>query len=204
MRRQGIECIDDVFLFSGWNGAKVMPGDYQARVTIGETEETVPITLLPDPRNDATTAQYDTLESKIVEGTNLFNEIILTLDKARTARAQVQKLMTSHASSEEFKTHAIATIDQITEWEKLITQVYFQVLEDEDAWPSMLEVQVKHVVDVMDGAGAPVANGALQRLADLQSEWALLKAELAAIKSNHIEPINSWAKTNNIRYVVSP
>lgn len=100
--------------------------------------------------------------------------------------------------------NAVIAIDQISEWEKMITQVYFQVLEDEDAWPSMLEVQVKHVVDVMDSAGAPVAKGALQRLDDLQDEWAALKAELDAIKSNHIEPINDWANSNNVRYVVSP
>ncbi|MDG1996433.1 MAG: hypothetical protein P8J14_08065, partial [Emcibacteraceae bacterium] len=204
MRRNGIECIDDVFLFSGWNGAKVMPGDYQARITIGDTQEIVAVKLLADPRNDATTAQYDTLEGKITEGTSLFNEIILTLDNARTARSQVQGLMMDHSGNDSLMAHAVTAVDQITEWEKLITQVYFQVLEDEDAWPSMLEVQVKHVVDVMDGAGAPVANGALQRLEDLQGEWGVLKAELAAIKSNHIEPINNWAKTNDIRYVVSP
>ncbi|MDG1859633.1 MAG: hypothetical protein P8I94_11045, partial [Emcibacteraceae bacterium] len=204
MRRQGIHCIDDVFLFSGWNGAKVMPGEYQARVSIGGTEETVTFTLLPDPRNDASTAEYNILEDKIVEGTNLFNEIISTLDNTRTARSQVQDLMADHGNNSELMAHAVAAVDQINEWEKLITQVYFQVLEDEDAWPSMLEVQVKHVVDVMDGAGAPIANGALQRLEDLQGEWIARKAELDSIKSNHLESINNWANSNNVRYVVAP
>lgn len=204
MRRQGIMCIDDLFMFSGWSGAKVMPGSYQARISIGDAQETVAFELQADPRNDATTAEYDVLEGKLVEGTNLFNEIIGSLDNARKARAQIKGLMATNGGNQDLIAHAVPAIDQINQWEKLITQVYFQVLEDEDAWPSMIDVQVKHVVDVMDSAGAPIANGALQRLEDLQGEWATLKASLDAIKSNHIEPVNDWANSNNVRYVVAP
>jgi len=204
MRRQGILCIDDLFMFSGWNGAKVMPGDYQARITIGDFEETVSFSLLADPRNDATGQQYDLLEGKIVEGTALFNEILATLDNTRKARSQIKALMAEHGDNEELMASAIPAIDQIGEWEKQITQIYFQVLEDEDAWPSMIDVQVKHVVDVMDSAGVPVANGALQRLEDLKVEWSDLKAALSAINSGLIEPIDSWAAANNLRYIVSP
>ena len=204
MRRLGISCIDNVFMFSGWNGAKVIPGDYQARISIGDHEETVAIKLLPDPRNDASMADYNILEAKIVESTNLLNEILATLDTARTARNQIKVLMMENSGDDDLTIQAVSTIDKINQWEKEITQVYFQVLEDEDAWPSKLEVQVKHVVDVMDGAGAPVANGALQRLNDVSAEWAERKAELARITSSGIEPINAWAKRNNIKHVVSP
>jgi photosystem II stability/assembly factor-like uncharacterized protein len=204
MRRDGINCIDDVFMFSGWNGAKVMPGNYQARISIGDFEETVDIELLPDPRNDATDAEYNVLEARIVEGTSLLNEILMTLDNARKARSQIKALMADYSGDSDLVMQGTIAIDQISEWEKKIDQVYFQVLEDEDAWPSMLNVQVKHVVDVMDGAGAPVARGALDRLADVTTEWQQLKAELASINAQHIEPINSWAEANNVRHVISP
>lgn len=204
MRREGIMCINDVFLFSGWNGAKVVPGDYQARISIGDHEETVAIQLLPDPRDSASTEEYGFLEGKVVEGTNLLNEILGDLDDARKARHQIKALMTDNYGNDELITLGTDAINRIGEWEKLITQVYFQVLEDEDAWPSMLEVQVKHVVDVMDGAGAPVANGALQRLEDVKAEWAERKAELSNITSNNIAPINEWATRNNISHVVLP
>ncbi|MCC3860400.1 WD40/YVTN/BNR-like repeat-containing protein [Pseudemcibacter aquimaris] len=201
MRRHGLICIDNVFMFSGWNGAKVMPGEYQARISIGDASETVPFELLPDPRDNATTTEYEFLETKLVEGTNLFNEIIVALDNTRKARAQVKALMKDHA---DLMSRGNAAIEQIDTWEKLIDQVYFQVLEDEDAWPSMLDVQVKHVVDVMDGAGAPVARGALDRLSDLQGQWMARKAELDAIKRDHLDPINAWAEQNGVRHVVSP
>jgi hypothetical protein len=204
MRRDGILCIDDVFMFSGWNGAKVMPGEYQARISIGDYEETVAVELQPDPRDSATKAEYDFLETKLVEGTNLLNEILLTLDNTRKARSQIKGLMAKYGENQDLMAHAIPAIDQINEWEKLIDQVYFQVLEDEDAWPSMLDVQVKHVVGVMDSAGAPVAKGALDRLADLQMQWSERKTELNAVTDNHIKAIDAWAKTNNINHVIIP
>ncbi len=204
MRRHGIMCIEDILIFPGFNGAKVMPGDYQARISIGDHEETVSFQLLPDPRDNATKEQYDFLESKIVEGTNLMNEILATLDTTRKARSQIKSLMDDYAENDDLVVQATVAIDQINEWEKEITQVYFQVLEDEDAWPSKLETQVKHVIDVMDGAGAPVAEGALQRLEDLKIQWRDRKAELTDITNNNIVPINNWANSNNVKHVISP
>ncbi len=201
MRREGITCIPDIRFFVGFNGAKVIPGKYQARITIGDNQQIVPIELQDDPRNDATESQYIFLNSKIVEGTNLVNEILTDLDIVRKARDQIKGLMTDHDQLQQSGKKALA---HIRTWEEKINQVYFQVLEDEDAWPSMLDVQVKHVVDVMDGAGAPVAAGALERLDDLKVMWADLKGELDTIKSNDINVINDWAEQNNIRHVVAP
>ena len=204
MRRTGIMCISDIRLFPGFNGAKVMPGNYQARISIGDAEQTVPFKLIQDPRDNATKADSDFLESKIIEGTSLMNQLLGDLDNARKAREQIMTLMSEHASDDTLTIPGAIAVEMIGEWEKKITQIYFQVVEDEDAWPSMLDVQVKHVVDVMDGAGAPVASGALQRLEDLKVEWRTRKAELTTITKDHIAPINSWAEDNNIRHVVSP
>ncbi|MCP5381206.1 MAG: glycosyl hydrolase [Kordiimonadaceae bacterium] len=204
MRREGIMCIDDVFIFSGFEGAKVMPGDYRARIAIGDNEKFVSFKLIADPRDNATPDEYAFLDSKIIEGTNLFNEIITELDRARKARRQIKALMNDYNGDDGLISMATIAINRIDEWEKQIDQIYFQVLEDEDAWPSMLDVQVKHVVDVMDGAGAPVAKGALQRLEDVKAMWTERKTELKSITDENIVPINGWAKNNNVSYVISP
>ncbi len=203
MQRNGITCIEDIRLFVGFNGATVMPGKYHARISIGEVEEMVEFELLPDPRVDATAQEYAFLESKISEGTNLMNEILGDLDNIRKARRQVRSLMTDYGGDISLIDNGQQAIDKIGDWEKKVTQVYFQVLEDEDAWPSMIDVQVKHVVDVMDGAGAPVAAGALQRLEDLKIQWTSLKSELEAIKSSNIATINNWADQNDVKHVTS-
>ena len=134
----------------------------------------------------------------------MMNEILGDLDTVRKARRQIKQLMSDYPNDEALILSGNVAISNIGVWENKVTQTKFQVVEDEDAWPSMLEVQVKHVIDVMDGAGAPVASGALQRLEDLKAEWAILKGELNTIKSNDIAEINTWAKQKDIKHVISP
>jgi photosystem II stability/assembly factor-like uncharacterized protein len=204
LQRNGIRCIENIRLFVDFDGAVVMPGNYQARITLGNAQEIVPLELLPDPRIDATPSDYVALNLKIVEGTIMMNEILGDLDTVRKARRQIKQLMSDYPNDEALILSGNVAISNIGVWENKVTQTKFQVVEDEDAWPSMLEVQVKHVIDVMDGAGAPVASGALQRLEDLKAEWAILKGELNTIKSNDIAEINTWAKQKDIKHVISP
>jgi hypothetical protein len=41
----------------------------------------------------------------------------------------------------------------------------------------------------------------LSRLADLKSDWATLDSLLEEIRSNHIDPINAWARDNSVPHV---
>jgi hypothetical protein len=68
----------------------------------------------------------------------------------------------------------------------------------------MLDVHIRHVLDVMDEAGAPVSAGSLQRLEDLKAQWSERKSELDAISASDIAAVNAWARTNGIAYVAAP
>jgi hypothetical protein len=63
---------------------------------------------------------------------------------------------------------------------------------------------VRHLLDVIDDAGPPLAAGALERLGDLQGEWAQLHAELRAINSSDVAAVNSWARSNDVPHVSTP
>jgi hypothetical protein len=82
--------------------------------------------------------------------------------------------------------------------------VLHQTYEDEDAWETMLAGQLRYLLDVIDGTGAPVTGGALLRLEDLKVEWVERQAELQAIKSGYIDVINEWAKGQGVPHVSSP
>ena len=70
--------------------------------------------------------------------------------------------------------------------------------------PPMLDVHIRHVLDVVDEAGAPVAAGSLLRLDDLKSQWAERKAELADITATDIATINDWASANGVPHAAPP
>ena len=97
-----------------------------------------------------------------------------------------------------------SAIDRLTEWENEVTQTQYGTYEDEDSMPPMLDVHIRHVLDVVDQAGAPVAAGSLQRLDDLKAQWAQRKAELADVAATDIATVNDWASANGVPHATLP
>ena len=204
MRYQGLECIDDIKLFAGFDGASVIPDTYQLLVTVGDYQSTASVRLLPDPRTDASPEDYRFLAARLAETTGLLNELLGSLDQARKTRDQVKVLLAQYPDVEGLQIAGESAIDRITAWENSVTQTQYGTYEDEDSMPPMLDVQVRHVLDVIDGAGAPVSAGSLLRLSDLQEQWAGRKAELGAITATDIAAINEWAETNDVPHATPP
>ena len=204
MRRTGLRCIDEVPLFEGFSGAYVVPGTYRARISVGDVEDSTEFTLIADRRVDASAAEFAELDRRIVEITDLMNSLLDRLAAVRKSRERIEELMAGLSDAEAVQRLGGEAIDRLTAWERKVLQVDFETYEDEDSMPGKLVKQVRHLLDVIDQSGPPVAAGALERLADLQAEWATLEAELAQIHSDTIAAINRWARESSIPHVPPP
>ena len=204
MRWNGLHCIEDVKLFAGFRGASVTPGDYRVRIAIGDAASSADLTLLPDPRNDATTDDYTFLADKLREVTDMLNELLSYLEAVRKARGQIEVLLEDHADATELRAAGESAITRLTGWENQVTQTQYGTYEDEDSMPPMLDVHIRHVLDVIDRAGAPVSAGSLQRLDDLKVQWSERMLQLDAINASDIATVNAWAQGNGITHVSSP
>ena len=204
LRRDGLNCIDDLKIFEGFGGARVMPGEYRATVTAGGASASADITLLPDPRIDASPADFEELDARISDATRLLNEQLDGVAAIRNSRAQIEQLMRDYPDSEALLAAGTRAIEQLTTWEEKVYQVEFETYEDEDNLPGKLIKQTRHILDVIDSAGPPVAAGAEERLADLQRDWAALRAELDSIYSTDVAPVNDWAEERRIPHIPTP
>jgi hypothetical protein len=97
-----------------------------------------------------------------------------------------------------------SAVERLTAWERKVLQVDFETYEDEDNLPGKLVKQVRHLLDVIDDSGPPVAAGALERLGDLKAEWATLQDELGEIDDSDIAAVNNWARSNDVPHVIPP
>jgi hypothetical protein len=204
MRRDGRHCIDDIKIFEGFAGAFVQPGHYTAKVSIGGFADTVELTLVADRRVDASAGDFELVESKILALTNLMNELVDGVAANRKSRAEIEALMKDYESTAPLQEMGGRTVERLIAWEKDVYQVDYETGEDEDNLPGKLISQVRHLLDVIDYAGPPVAAGALERLADLEAEWDALRAELDTITSTDITAVNQWARDNTIPYISLP
>jgi hypothetical protein len=201
MRRNGLHCIDDIRLFAGFDGATVIPGEYRVRIAIGGVEGTAGLTLLPDPRVEATATDYAFLDTKIRETTDLLNGLFDRLQATRQAREQIEALLKDHANAQALREAAESAIQRLTDWENLITQTQYETYEDEDSMPPMLDVHVRHLLDVLDRAGAPVSEGSLRRLEDLKVQWSEWESELLGVLRTDIAAVNGWARENGVPHI---
>ncbi|MEM1262756.1 MAG: glycosyl hydrolase [Pseudomonadota bacterium] len=203
MNSDDVPCIDNILLHDGYDGPSVAPGNYTARLTLGDVTSEASFTVLKDPRSFATDAQITDWANTLLDVKALLTNALDKLDDARTARTQIGALLEAHDDAElkSLGEQAIAGIDA---WEQKITQLKHETFEDEDAWPNMFDGQVRHLMDAIDGSGAPVTGGSRIRQADLNAQWVELEAELRTITEQMIEPINRWARERSEPHVVRP
>jgi hypothetical protein len=112
--------------------------------------------------------------------------------------------MKDHESAAPLQETGGRAVERLSAWEREVYQVDYETGEDEDSLPGKLISQVRHVLDVVNDAGPPVAAGALERLADLEAEWDALRAKLDTITSTDIAAVNQWARDNTIPHISLP
>jgi hypothetical protein len=171
---------------------------------MGEHEETVEFAVAQDPRSPANDNDIREWGARLNEVSTLMSDILTKLHDLRMAREQIEALMSDYPGEEELHTMGEAAVSEIGAWESRITQLKHQTYEDEDAWETMLAGQLRFLMDVIDRTGAPVTDGAMTRLADLEAEWQTRQEELRRIADEQLRPINTWANQQGVDHVRVP
>ena len=203
LKSDDVPCIDNILLNAGYSGPSIAPGNYTVRLTLGDATSEASFTVVKDPRSLASDAEIADWVETLADVKALLAESLQTLDEARQAREQIAYLMSEHDDAElqSLGEQATAKIDA---WEEKITQLKFETYEDEDAWATMFDGQVRYLMDTIDYSGAPVTEGMRIRQSDLVQLWNELESELRGITAQYIEPINSWAYERQEPHVVRP
>ncbi len=191
LRRAPLNCIEDVKLFGGWNGARVMPGEYKATITVGEHKQSRRFQVLPDPREVVEIEQLLVVEQSIQASENLLNDLFSHLQKARNVRSRLSQITSDNVMLDSDVAESIdQIIAAIDEWEALVVQPKHQTFEDDINWPNMLDRQVRFLMDNFDRTGAPAQSGALERLSDLEGTWQQYKLQLESLFGEQVAPVN--------------
>ncbi|MFK7958231.1 MAG: WD40/YVTN/BNR-like repeat-containing protein [Lysobacterales bacterium] len=203
LRSDDVPCIDNLVLHAGFDGPSVAPGFYTARITLGDATATSRFEITKDPRSFASDTEIADWADTLATLKSLLSESLTTLDEGRRARAQVKALLAKHEDPElhELGQNAISGIDA---WEAKITQLKFETYEDEDAWATLFDGQLRYLMDTIDYSGAPVTQGMRLRQEDLTSQWERLASELDRVTADYIEPINHWARKRSEPHVAPP
>ena len=198
-----VPCVDGHFVFEGYTGPAVAPGNYTVRVTSGEHSASTRVKVLRDPRIDASDVAIEDWVATQSRIAAQLETVLLTLGKARRARDQIQDLgdASDDPAVRNMVSEAVASLDA---WEAQITELRHETFEDEDAWVMKLDGQLRHLLDVVDDSGAPVTAGARERYDDLAALWSQYRASLQQLTEQYLQPLNAWAKSNGVPHILAP
>jgi photosystem II stability/assembly factor-like uncharacterized protein len=203
LRGDDLSCIDGHTLFEGYKGPIVAPGTYTVRVSAGSSSVSTTVDILPDPRAPASaedTAVWVNMQGEIAA---TLEDVLASLAGARQARDQVRALKAEY-DDPQLQALAEAAGLAIDNWEAAITELRHETFEDEDAWVMKLDGQLRHLLDIVGSGGAPVTGGAMERHADLNSQWAQHKAVLTQITARELAAVNQWAVQQSVPHIRSP
>ncbi|MFP4505879.1 MAG: VPS10 domain-containing protein [Cyclobacteriaceae bacterium] len=204
-RRNTIPHVPDVFVMGDYRGHLVAPGDYQIRLTLGEESQTVSCTILPDPRLDATPAEFAAQQEILMDIEKNVVEIHESVNAMRKAKAQVQSL--NEALKDQEKAQALldsgkSLISKITDWEENLIQPKQKTFQDVINFPNQLNAELLNLKSRVDEHDPAVTKGAQARLDDLQAEWHTHQQAMRQIVDQDLAEYNRMYRELNIPAVI--
>src|SRR5258706_9702478 len=183
------------------SGPLVLPGNYQARLTVGRKNFTAPLGVIMDPPVKTSAEdlrkQFDLL-LKMCDRQDEMNKASLAI---RDLRGQLQSLEKRLGANEPAKPLVTASTDlrkKISAIEEELIQVNSKASEDELNYPTKLNSKLGYLQNAVDSADAPPTEGELGVYAELDLQLESQLAKWREVLSKDIPALNEMMQKNNV------
>lgn len=192
--------IGDYPELSSWRGSgeyRVAPGDYRARLVVGEEEMVQPLRVLPDPRTDVAPDEHvekQTLLAEIQAEARAMQEAVETL---KGIRRDVRHLVDlAERSNDGGGGETVAAGDaleaKIDAWLDAVIRESEEHFIDPLHSPARLDFNMLTLIREIDEMVPPITDGLADRTADVRQEWSRRRAEYEAILEEDLPAFNEF------------
>ena len=145
LRTEGVDEIQGMILwFVLTDGPFVLPGAYTVTLAADGTEQTVPLTILQDPRSDATPADLQAQYDFVISCRDKMNAINQTIREIRNVNAQLGELK-GRIEDETLQTDIATLMQTASDIEKALYQTKNRSSQDPLNFPIRLNNKYGHV-----------------------------------------------------------
>ncbi|GAB3170915.1 VPS10 domain-containing protein [Telluribacter humicola] len=205
LRAETLPGVPKVFIEGSYDGRKMAPGAYKARFTYNKQSQTVTFNVLPDPRINATAADYEDQQKTMMaieNGVKDIHESVLKMRKVRKQVSEVVDLLKNKADMKDVTDQGKALVKKLNTWEEKLVQNKSQSNDDVINFLNMLSADYIFVRGELDTNVPFVTNGQKQRVAELDAQWQKLKTEMNGIVNKEVAAFNTLAKQKGIEKVI--
>ena len=204
-KRNALPSVEKVFVLGGLNGSTVGPGDYQLKLTLGESTTETMVTILPHPKVNASMVDYAEQQAimKTIESTVV--NIHTSVNDMRSAKSQLNqynKLLSSNAEATELLQKGDSLVKRINIWEENLIQPNQKTFQDVINFENKLNAQLLNLRGYIDATEPKVTAGAKERLTDLLNTWRTFSTEHDAIINTEMKAYNSLFQSLEIPAII--
>lgn len=199
--------VMNVFIEGGYDGHKVMPGDYTATLNTGKEAKTVSFKILADPRITGTAAEYEAqheLQTKVEAG---IVDIHSSVNKMRKANKQITDLTEQLESGDttankSIREKAAAISKNLAKWEEALVQTKAQSNDDIINFINKLSADFIFLKGDLDSNIPYITKGQQDQYTFLDAQWKVLKKQMQDLINNDISELNKLCKEKDIAKII--
>jgi hypothetical protein len=207
LRHEQIPNIPGAFVFGSLEGRRVVPGDYQVRLTAGETTMTQPLEVRMDPRADLTLAEYIEQDAFVAEVAAELTEIHRAAMDVNDVNEQIGTLLERIEGREGAGIVGEAADGLTSDLEIVVDSLYQARVVDGQTvinFPSRLKFQYVWLHGNTDGAETGVTRGSRDVLGDLRMRWTQHRGTVQDLVGPRLDAFNDLLEEHGFGAIIAP
>ena len=201
LRRASPTRLAGVILFGapGTGGARVSPGTYSVRMTLGSMVRTQPLQLLQDPRLDVAApviAERDSVSALISDRIREIHDAVLRL---RDTKGQVQAALARSRDAANVTAIDAAGKGLVTKLDTIDPQLTTKAANGQDIinFANGINGQFGFLMGQVEG-NPVLTKAARERLAELEGQWSTIRGEVDTIEQVVVPAFNRLLLDGNV------
>jgi hypothetical protein len=170
-------------------------------------ERTVSFRILPDPRINATAADYAEQQewmARVEDGIRDIHGSVLRIRKVRAQIDEVVDLVSGRAELKEIADSGRKIAARLMKWEEELVQNKAKSNDDIINFINKLSADYIFLKGEMDANIPYVTNGQKERYAELEASWKALKGQMDSLLEKDVAGFNALCRKKNLEKVIVP
>lgn len=201
-RTKALPDVPGVFVFEGnYNGHRVAPGKYKARMTLDDISSEVDFEILGDPRLTVSAADWAVQQQLIERAEDAIIEIHGAVNTIRKLDDQLNSIQEQYKSNENAKDVIKVAEDlskKVKDWQSNIIELRQKGFQDALNWPAKLNSEFFLIRNNLDTHDPSVPEGYKTRFDDLQKSWSRYKEQYNDLINKEVQNLNNAFRSKDI------
>jgi hypothetical protein len=193
MRYPTMPGVPNVYIESSYAGHKATPGKYFITVKMGEQTVSTETEILANPLYPTDAATYREYHTTMFSMENELTTMHRTVNSLYDKQKQLESLLSSLPAGEKFaavRKDGEALLKKMKAWDEDMIQRKSKAYDDVENFPNKFTANYLFLINQTESDIARVNQPSLDRMGELNGQWAVLKARANEILDKDIPALN--------------